>query len=152
MKLRTVIREDASEEILITCRRYTDETRYLEDLIKHAVGLDNELMLTLGDTQYFVPKSDLLFFESLEGKVAAHTSEKMYYTTYKLYELEKLLPPSFVRISKSCIVNTAHISSIKKNLAGASEITFRDGIKRVYASRNYYKTLMDTIRETRLRI
>lgn len=152
MKLRTVIREDAEEEILITCREYSDKTRYLEDLIKHVIGIDHELMLTLSDTQYFVPKADILFFESLEGKVATHTADKMYYTTYKLYELEKLLPPAFVRISKSCIVNTAHILSIKKNLAGASEIAFRDGIKKVYASRNYYKTLLKTMEETRLKL
>lgn len=150
MKLRTVVKDDADEEVVVSCRAYTDKIRFLEDVIKNVIGLDNELMLTIGDTQYFVPKGDILFFESLDGKVAAHTVDKMYYTTYKLYELERILPPAFGRASKSCIINTAAIYSIRKNLAGASEVSFRQSVKKVYVSRSYYKSLMERIRETRL--
>lgn len=150
MKLRTIVDKNTEEEITITCRERNDRIAFLEDVIRNAVGRDSELHLTIGSTQYFVPKHEILFFESLDGKVVAHTADNMYGTAYKLYQLEQLLPPFFARASKSCIVNTNAIYSLRKNITGASEITFRTCHKKVYLSRSYYKPLMERINETRL--
>lgn len=150
MKLRTIVDESAKEEITITCRERNNRITFLEDVIRNAIGRDSELLLTIGNTRYFVPKREILFFESLDGKVVAHTADNIYGTTYKLYELEQLLPSFFARASKSCIVNTDAIYSLRKNITGASEITFRTCHKKVYLSRSYYKPLMERINETRL--
>ena len=71
----------------------------------------------------------------------------MYYSNYKLYELEQLLPRSFVRISKSCIINTAKVSAVNKNLAGASEVRFLKTHKKVFVSRMYYKIFKERLDE-----
>ncbi len=73
----------------------------------------------------------------------------MYYTEYKLYELEKLMTPTFVRISKSCIINVNKISAIHRSITGASEVSFNNTDKKVYVSRAYYKILKDRLYEMR---
>ncbi|MCL2487401.1 MAG: LytTR family transcriptional regulator, partial [Oscillospiraceae bacterium] len=59
----------------------------------------------------------------------------------RLYELEELLPPHFVRISKSAIANTRHIFSINRNLAASSLVQFNRSHKQAYVSRKYYPAL-----------
>lgn len=68
----------------------------------------------------------------------------------QLYELEELLPGSFMRISKSAIVNTSHIYSISRNLTASSVVAFADTHKQVYVSRYYYKPLINKLEEKRL--
>ena len=76
MKLRTEISEN--EEIIIRCRERNDKIRSLESAIEEALRGDNEITLTSGGTDYFIPKINILFFESYEGKVYAHTRDKVY--------------------------------------------------------------------------
>ncbi|MBQ5426779.1 MAG: LytTR family transcriptional regulator DNA-binding domain-containing protein, partial [Pseudobutyrivibrio sp.] len=82
---------------------------------------------------------------------AIHTAKSIYRIRQKLYELEEILPRDFIRVSKSTIVNTDLISSIKKNITGASEISFRNCTKQAYASRNYIKALIEIMDEKRLK-
>lgn len=150
VKLRLEITPDGEEEVIIRCRSLNDTVRRLENAVAEIAGTSAEIKLTLAGEDHFVNYGRILFFETVPGKTAAHTAEGMYYTEYKLYELEKLLPPSFVRISKSGIVNSALVFSIAKNLTGASEIRFRGCTKKTYVSRSYYRNLMHVIEETRL--
>ena len=106
-------------------------------------------MLTIGTTEYFIQKSDILFFESVDGKVFAHTASGMYTAPYKLFELENIMPAYFVRIAKSAIANIYAISSLRRDLTGTGEITFKGCDKKTYFSRGYYKLLRNKIDEMR---
>ena len=142
MKLRTVI-SDGDEEIVISCRERNDKVVFIEDLIKHAIGQSDSLLLTSGDLQYFVPIKDIVFCESFDGHTVCHTKDKVLRSSYKLFELEKILSPSFCRASKSTLINCREVYSVRKNLAGPSEISFRSTPKKAYLSRNYYKMFME---------
>ena len=96
-----------------------------------------------------MPIKKILFFETENKQIWAHTSDEMYETDYKLYELEEFLPGSFMRVSKSTIVNLNHIYSITKNITASSVIEFNNCHKRVYVSRNYYKALIERLDEKR---
>ena len=150
MKITTVISPDGEDEIVISCRERSDKVVYLETLIKNALGQSDTLLLTMDDTQYFISSRDIIFCESLDGKVICHTRDKIFYSSYRLYELEKVLPHFFCRASKSTIVNGREVYSIKKNITGASEISFKNTEKRTYLSRSYYKMFMEKINEMRL--
>ncbi len=150
MKITTVISSDGDDEIIISCRERNDKVVYLETLIKNAIGQSDTLLLTMGDVQYFISSREIIFCESLDGKVICHTRDKIFYSSYRLYELEKALPYFFCRASKSTIVNGKEVYSVKKNITGASEISFRDTEKKTYLSRSYYKMFMEKINETRL--
>lgn len=149
MKLRVELSEKADEEVVIRCRSMTKEVKWLQDLLRSVIGYNTELVLHIGTSVYYVPRNEILFFETDNGRITAHTADKMYYTNYKLYELEKLLPVSFLRVFKACILNVAEVSTIHKNLAGASEVLFRGSHKKVFVSRMYYKILKERIEEMR---
>lgn len=151
MKLRIEIDPDSPEEIVLRAPAITEEISRLQEAIADALSQKLEFALQLGEQECYVPCSDILFFETVDRRVSAHTAEHMYFSSMKLCELEELLPRTFVRASKSCLVNTAHISAINHSLTGASEILFKRTGKKIYASRMYYKLVHDTIEETRLR-
>ncbi len=89
---------------------------------------------------YFDP-DDLIFFETSDNILYAHSYSNAYTTQYKLYELEKLLPNHFLRISKSTICNINHIYSISRNITASGLIKFKNTNKQVYVSRMYYPNL-----------
>lgn len=149
MKIRIEISEN--EEIVIRCREQNEKAYALRSAIENALRGENEITLLLGGAEHFVLKNDILFFESSEGKVYAHIKDNMYIAPYKLFELEALMPSSFVRISKSVIANINHISSIRREVVGNGELTFRGCEKKAYFSRAYYKLLQYKIEETRLK-
>ena len=130
VKLKIEISDDMPDEVIIRCKKMTEEVLRLRGAFESVMG-GTEKTLTLGDAEYFVPTDDILFFETDGGKVAAHTSDKMYYTEEKLFELEKTLPPTFMRVSKSCILNSAKVSSLVKNsITGNAEAYFSSSKKK----------------------
>jgi DNA-binding LytR/AlgR family response regulator len=111
--------------------------------------VEEDLPLRLGNTAYFVPKREVLFFETYDGKVYAHTKTGMLQTDLRLFELEQSLPYYFLRISKSTIVNVRMIASLKRELTGNGSVTFKESDKLAYFSRAYHKILKDKIEEVR---
>ena len=149
LKIRTEISD--IDEIVIRCRERNETIKQLESAIDIAVKCGEDIALTKNTTEYFVPRNNILFFESCENKVYAHTVDEIYKAPYKLFELELMMPPSFVRISKSAIVNIMHIDSLRRELVGNGELTFKGCEKRIYFSRNYYKLLQYKIEEMRFK-
>ena len=139
------------EEIILHCRELNDETIAIQRRIAEAVNTGLKLTVTKGDLEYYLDLSEILFFETAGATVAVHTMTQIYETHLRLYELEELLPGSFVRVSKSTIINVNTIRSIRKNITGASEVEFIDSNKKTFVSRNYYKPLMSKIEEKRLK-
>ena len=152
----------AEDEVIIRCRRMEEHILRLQQDIAKAEPEKNCISLQDAGTSYFVPLDEILFFET-EGKhIQAHTASRLYLTEHKLYELEESLPGSFMRISKSTIVNLDHIYSITRNLAASSAVAFygthRPSLafygtpKKVYVSRSYYKALLERLGERRRKL
>ena len=148
-RVRLAIDPNAEEEIVIRCKTPSEEILKLQAAL---TGGMREIELLSGDEIYFIETKSILFFETDGNKTAAHTKTHMYYTDLKLYELEELLPRSFMRVSKSCIANTMAISSIRKEITGICEARFADTGKKIFISRSYYKAFKDKINETRLKL
>ena len=137
MKIRIETEADIEEEIVIKCRQLTPEIIRLQQTLSEMTGRGSQLALFI------------LFFETEGTSVMAHTAAEAYETRLRLYELEELLPASFMRISKSSIVNTDRIYSINRNLAASSAVEFQGTHKQVYVSRGYYKALKEKLEEKR---
>lgn len=148
-KVRLDIDPDSEEEIIIKCKEANDEVLRIYSLLTERKNSEIELLLN-GET-HFVKLSELLFFETDGTKTAAHTKNRMYYTDLKLYELEEQLPSSFMRISKSAIINTKAVTSMRREITGICEAFFPDTPKKVYISRSYYHSFKNKIYETRLK-
>lgn len=142
MKISLEVEETLSEnEIIIRCNSPGEEIYALMNTIQKSVAASDNFVGYKEDREYFLRLNDILFFETEDGILWAHTKNDMYSIRYKLYELEELLPGFFMRVSKSAILNTHHIYSIGKNITSASLVQFRDSHKQVYVSRYYYKPL-----------
>lgn len=149
MKIRIETDTDIEEEIVIKCRQLTPEIMRLQQMLTEATGSSRQLALFRDDTEYYIETADILFFETESTSVMAHTAADVYETRLRLYELEELLPASFMRISKSSIVNTDRIYSINRNLTASSAVEFQGTHKQVYVSRGYYKALKEKLEEMR---
>ena len=145
--------DDSLQQDMITihCRQITDEILKLQQLLSGTQMGAQKISAYIDDTEYYVDVKTILFMEADGNYISIHTGKSIYRLRQKLYELEEILPRDFLRVSKSTIVNTEQISSIKKNITGASEISFRNSLKQAYASRNYIKALLEIMDEKRLK-
>lgn len=135
MKIKIEIDESAAEdEVIIRCRGLTKQVAAVQRAVRDVTNASEKI----------------LFFETDENGISAHTRDEMYQTRYKLYELEDMLPGVFMRVSKSTILNTDQIYSIDRNLTASSVVAFLNTHKKVYVSRYYYKPLTQKLEEKRL--
>ena len=148
MRIRIEI-TDESEEIVVRCRERDEKISDIERAIDNAIKGGSELTLYINGTEYYVPRSEIMYFESEGDRIYAGTKDRRYVSTYKLFELEDIMPSYFVRISKSTIANVKLISSLRREVTGNGELTFKESEKKVYFSRGYYKRLREKIDEVR---
>ena len=151
MKVKIEIEEGLEEEeVVIRCGSLSDSVVSLQNFISKQNNGKRYLALTGGETEYYVPLEDIYFFETEGREIRAHTAEQIFACSYRLYELEELLPGSFMRISKSTIANLDHIYSITRNLTASSEVEFVGSKKKALVSRSYYKALVERLNVKKL--
>ena len=152
MKIRVEIdpRNGSEEEVVIRCNTLSEEVMMLQKQLSEIVSSKLKLEVYKGDTVLYLSPDEILFLETTDTFLAVHTAKEIYSAKERLYTLEEMLPSSFIRISKSSIVNIANIRSVKRNITGPSEIEFAGTVKKAYASRNYLKQLMNRLEEKRL--
>lgn len=149
MKVRIEIDENLEEdEVTIKCKEINQTIKRVQQSISNA-NLIPKLIFYKNDTEYYLNINEILFFETSENSVEAHTEKDVYKIKYRLYELEELLPNNFVRVSKSTILNSNKIYSITRNLTSSSLVQFYNSYKQVYVSRNYNKILKQRLEERR---
>lgn len=153
MKVRIDVDENILEdEIIIRCKKLNTRTQKYYDALIDIAKESRQLILYKGNVEYYLPLVKIIFFETSDNRISAHTVNDVYEATYRLYELEELLPGYFMRVSKSTIINLNDIFSISRNLTASSEVQFMNTHKRVYVSRHYYKSLKCRLEEKRMSI
>lgn len=149
MKLRIEIDKNINEnEVVIKCNELTTEVEAIQKLLSDMLTPKEKIVFFKNDTEYYIDMNEILFFETEDNTICAHTSCDIFTVKYKLYELEELLPGFFMRISKSAILNTNHIYSISHSLS-SSRVEFQNSHKQVYVSRYYFKPLKIKLTEKR---
>lgn len=150
-KVKIEIEPDMPEEITIRCKALTDEIVALQRLIENGTPGKNEISLFIGGREYLVKLSDVLFFETdAGGGVCAHTRSNIFDSDKNLSKLSKELPDVFVRVSKSCILNTQAVYSMSRGITGVCEVSFAGTDKKAYVSRMYYRNFREILNEKRL--
>lgn len=138
------------DEILIRCRQANSHIERVYNQIVDITQSLQTLEVSLNGNLYYINCDEILFFETTSNFIAVHTVNQIFSLSIRLYELDELLSDSFMRISKSCIVNIKQVRMINKNITGASEIGFEGSNKKAYASRNYIKLLLSRMEEQRI--
>lgn len=149
MKVRIEIDDSLEEdEVTIKCKELNQTIKKVQQSISNISQMP-KLIFYKNDIEYYLNLNDILFFETSENSVEAHTEKEVYKIKYRLYELEEILPNNFVRVSKSTILNVNQIYSINRNLTSSSLVQFYKSYKQVHVSRNYNKMLKQRLEERR---
>ncbi|MFD1550251.1 LytTR family DNA-binding domain-containing protein [Levilactobacillus fuyuanensis] len=111
-----------------------------------AADTTQQLMFSWHGESYRVNLTDILFFEASDHQVAVHTATAMYTTGQRLYELAESLPPQFMRVSKSAILNRTQVFSLTRSVTG-NLVKFQNSHKQLYVSRRYYQALKRALEE-----
>ncbi len=85
------------------------------------------ISVKVGDRILFVPLVEIAFFEAEDKYVFLHTlGGKKHLANYTITALEEKLPASFVRVSRSSIVNSLEIKELQKEFNGNFSIRLKD--------------------------
>lgn len=135
MKFRLIIDKGKDEEVVVTAHSRTPLIDEIEALIsKHTDRIpgyteDNIKMLSV---------SEIECVTVLDGKTYAIDSGNCRYRLkQRLYELETMLPSSFIRINKSTLANEACLDRFAVTYAGSVDAVFKCGY-REYVSRRCF--------------
>ncbi|KRL80208.1 LytTR family DNA-binding domain-containing protein [Ligilactobacillus equi] len=135
--------ELTEDEILVRINDAKLDFDALQKVIKKELQRQTKgqkLRFLQGERQIFPKISEIIFFQTQEGKVHAHSTTEEAEVNLKLYELEEILPENFLRISKSGIVNVDKIYALSRSLTG-NLLEFRHSQKSIYVSRRYLRML-----------
>lgn len=140
MKFRLIIDKEKNEEVTATVHERSALTDKIEALVLAYTG-DNKVTAYTEDELLQLPFDRIQCITILEGKTfAVDTKGKQYRLKQRLYELEQVLPASFIRINKSALANEAHLERFVATYSGGINARFRSGYEE-YVSRRCFATI-----------
>ena len=137
MKFKMIIDKTKDEEVVITAHAPSALTERIEQLVQEYNGTDR-VAAFLEDDMKLLSFGQIACITVQDGKTFAIDNLGIRYRLkQRLYELEAILPSSFIRINKSAIANETHIERFAANFSGAVDAVFRSGY-REYVSRRCF--------------
>lgn len=144
MKINININEEYKEmEVTVNCSRIDTA---LEKVIASLRVLDSRLTGIKDSQTFILEAAKVLYIDTVDKKTFLYTSEDIYETPLKLYELEDLLSGSdFFRAGKSSIINFSRIKSLQSDIDGKLIVTMENKEKLI-VSRQYAVILKEKLR------
>lgn len=137
MKFKLIIDAEKDEEIIATVRERSPLTDQIERLVMQHTGTDRIAAYTEDDMK-MLPFADIECITILEGKTyAIDINNRRYRLKLRLYELEEILPSSFIRINKSALANETRLERFTASFSGAVDAVFQCGYTE-YVSRRCF--------------
>jgi len=137
MKFTLIIDKQKNEEVVATVHKRTALTDEIEALILKYAGADR-IPAYRDDDMKMLAFSDIECVTVLDGKTyAIDCKNQRYRLRQRLYELEALLPSSFIRINKSTLANENHLDRFAVTYSGAVDAVFKCGYTE-YVSRRCF--------------
>ena len=137
MKFKLIIDKEKDEEVIATVHEHSPLIDEIEALILKHAGTDRIPGYTEDDIK-MLSVSQIECVTVLDGKTYAIDSQNhRYRLKQRLYELEELLPSSFIRINKSTLANEACLDRFAVTYAGSVDAVFKCGYTE-YVSRRCF--------------
>ena len=137
MKFKLIIDKEKDEELIATVHERSPLTDQIEQLVMQHTGTDRIAAYAEDDIK-MLPFADIECITILEGKTYAIDSHnKRYRLKQRLYELEDMLPSSFIRINKSALANENRLERFTASFSGAVDAVFKCGYTE-YVSRRCF--------------
>ncbi len=139
MKYTIIIDKNREEEVIVYAREKTKLTDDIETLVCGSVP---ELMGYKENQAVKLRTDDISCFTVEDNKVYALTDKEKFQLRCRLYQLEEILPHTFVKINQSCIANIRKIERFDTSVSGTLLIKFKNGYKD-YVSRRQMKAVKE---------
>ena len=137
MKFKLILDKSKEEEVVATVHQRSLLTDQIEKLVMQHTGADRIAAYT-EDGIELLPIGQIECVTVLEGKTyAIDARNKRYRLKQRLFELEELLPASFIRINKSTLANENRLERFKASFSGAVDAVFKCGYTE-YVSRRCF--------------
>ena len=137
MKFRLIIDKSLEEEVVVTLHSRTALADEIEALVTGHTRPDS-VSAYLEDDLKILHFEDIECITVLNGKTYAVDRQNQHYRLrMRLYELEKILPASFIRINKSALANLNRLDRFSATYIGAVDAIFKCGYKE-YVSRRCF--------------
>lgn len=140
MKFKLIIDNSKDEEVVATVHGRSTLTDEIEALVMQHAGSDRIPAYTEDDMK-LLKFSDMECITVLDGKTyAIDLGGRRYRLKQRLYELESILPASFIRINKSTLANENRLERFTASFSGAVDAVFKCGY-REYVSRRCFAAI-----------
>ena len=137
MKFRLIIDKEKAEEVVITAHERSPLIEEIQALVERQSGQERLVAYT-DDGIKMLSVSSVECITVLGGKTyAIDQMGQKYRLKERLYELESLLPSSFIRINKSALANESRLDRFAVTYSGAVDAVFCCGY-REYVSRRCF--------------
>lgn len=137
MKFSLIIDKNQEEEVIVRAHNPSTLTEQIEALILAQTQTDRIAAFT-GDDMRILKFSQIECITVLDGKVTAiDVAGSRYRLKQRLYELEPILPASFIRINKSSFANETRLKEFTATFSGGVDAVFQCGY-REYVSRRCF--------------
>ena len=139
MKIEIVVDEKATDlNISVTCKQLTPDVERILTMLRM---MNHQLMVKKNEETFLLDIAQVIYIESVDRKCFVYTSDEMYETDLRLYELEKQLEGyGFFRVSKSFLIHLQKVQSLKAEINRKIRITMSNG-EQIIASRQYAEEL-----------
>lgn len=143
MRLIMCERKDLENpEVTIAYSEMTASVKRVSDFVR---SVDQTILCRKDNEEYAIPVNNIYYVESVDKKVFVYCEEEVFQSNYKLYELENLLPhASFVRVSKSTILNIEILKGVKTLVNSKLEAILSNG-ESICVTRKYLKDIREAL-------
>lgn len=131
-------------EVIINCSYVDKRLQKLTDYIRqYSFSLECES----GGKQYQLPIEEIFYIESVDSKTFLYDHAQTYSSRQTLTVLEeKLRNMTFVRISKSCLLNVSYLKCVAPHINHRLKAELTNG-EQLIISRNYVDALKSKLRK-----
>ena len=136
-----IITRQVDNKPLTVTIEYPEYTESVKGLIRKIESLDVSFSVTAEDRQMRIARSDVYYLEIVDRKAFLYTEKDVFRLDASMQEILNLTVDSdLVRISRTCIMNTSHLTGIRQLKNSHLEATLDNGEKLI-VSRKYLRDI-----------
>lgn len=126
MDFQLIIDKENEEVITARVKKVNELTEKIETLVKEYVG-ENKIVVFSEDETVILEIKNIECITVIDNKIWAITENGRFFIRNRLYEVEKILPSSFVKINKSSVANISKIKKFISTYSGSVNVEFKSG-------------------------
>lgn len=124
---------------------YSEMTESIKRVADFVRSVDQTILCKKDSEECVLPVSDIFYVESVDKKGFIYGETEVFQSNYKLYEMEEMLPEgTFVRVSKSTILNIEKLTGVKTMVNSKLEAILSNG-ERICVTRKYLKNIKEAL-------